>query len=106
MRPCEQKRGCLVGYVLGYGFLPKALRVHGRLRTCCPFRAAPSLFKSCGKGYAVQWGDIGRTEADVVAYSKEDRRIAAIRAMRAGSDEELPALAEKAFRQAQRQYRM
>ena len=57
------------------------------------------LFDVCGNGYVVQWGDIGRTEADVVVYNKEDRRIAAIKAMRAGSEEELPALAEKAFRQ-------
>ncbi len=32
-------------------------------------------------------------------YTQKDRRIAAIKAVRAGSDEELPALAEKAFHQ-------
>ncbi len=39
------------------------------------------------------------TEADIVVYNRDDRRIAAIIVMRAGSEEELPVLAEKAFYQ-------
>ena len=34
-----------------------------------------------------------------MVYNEKNRRIAAIKAVRAGSDEELPALAEKAFHQ-------
>ncbi len=57
------------------------------------------LFDSCCKGYAVQWEKIRRTEADIVVYNQEERRIAAINVLRAGSEEELPVLAEKAFHQ-------
>ncbi len=57
------------------------------------------LFDSCSKGYAVQWEKIRRTEPDIVVYNREERRIAAINVMRAGSEEELPVLAEKAFHQ-------
>ncbi len=57
------------------------------------------LFQKSGKGYAIQWGTIGRTEADVVVCNQFDKRIVAIQIVRAGSEEDLTALAEKALSQ-------
>ena len=84
-------------WLLHLRLLPRAVSVWNRHIT--QFWRLLAGVKSCGKGYAVQWGKIGRTEADIVVYNEKDRRIAAIKAVPAGSEEELPAIAGKALHQ-------
>ena len=84
-------------WLLHLRLLPRTISVWNRYIT--QFWRLLAGFDSCGKAYAVQWGKIGRTEADIVVYNEKDRCIAAIKAVRAGSEDELPLLAEKAFQQ-------